>query len=106
MALSLHTTHEDIKMKRTDLEKSLGSKIKSKIERNSESGPFNKDAVKLPDKREQRKLDQAQGLVPFAVKISIDLVQKIQDIAKEKNTTVNEITSELIRRGLENKDLK
>jgi hypothetical protein len=90
-------------MKRTDLEKSLGSKIKSKIERNSESGPFNKDAVKPPDKREQRKLDQAQGLVPFAVKISIELVQQIQDMAKEKQTSVSEITAELISKGLEHR---
>ena len=88
-------------MKRTDLEKSLGSKINSKIERNSESGPFNKDAAKPVDKREQRKIDQAAGLVPFAVKINIDLVQRIQDMAKEKQTGVSEVVTELLQKGLE-----
>jgi len=73
-------------MKRTDLEKSIGSKINSKLQRNSEKRLFNKEASNQVDKREQRKLDQAMGLVPFAVKISIDLVQKIQDIAKEQQT--------------------
>jgi hypothetical protein len=90
-------------MKRTDLEKSLGSKINRNIERNSESDPFNKNAAKPLDKREQRKLDQAQGLVPFAVKINIDLVQKIQDIAKDESKGVNEVVTELLQKGLESR---
>lgn len=90
-------------MKRTDLEKSIGSKINSKIERNSESGPFNKDIVKPVDKREQRRLDQAKGLVPFAVKINSDLVEKIQNLAKEEQTGLNEVVAELLMRGLENR---
>jgi len=91
-------------MKRTDLEKSIGSKINSKIEKNSESGPFNKDKTKPVDKREQRKLDQALGLVPFAVKINIELVEKIQDIAKETGTGINEVVTELLKKGLENRN--
>jgi len=87
-------------MKRTDLEKSVGIKINSKVKRNIETSPFSKDNYKPVDKREQRKLDQAQGLVPFAVKINHDLVQKIQDIAMEEQTGINEIVSELIQRGL------
>ena len=90
-------------MKRTGLEKSLGSKINSKIERNSESDPFSKNAAKPLDKREQRKLDQAQGLVPFAVKINIDLVEQIQDMAKEEQKGVNEVVTELLQKGLENR---
>jgi len=88
-------------MKRTDLEKSVGFKINNRMKRNSGAGPFSKDAVKTVDKREQRKLDQALGLVPFAVKISSDLVQQIQDIAKEKQVSVNEIVTELLTAGLE-----
>ena len=85
-------------MKRTDLEKSIGTKINNKIQRNIETAPFNKDNQKPVDKREQRKLDQAQGLVPFAVKISYDLVQQIQDLAREEHTGINEIVTELIRK--------
>ena len=90
-------------MKRTDLEKSIGTKINSKIERNSESGPFNKDLPKPVDKREQRKLDQAKGLVPFAVKINIDLVEKVQLIAKEESKSVSEVVTELLLKGLDGK---
>ncbi len=90
-------------MKRTDLEKSIGTKINSKIERNSESGPFNKDMAKPVDKREQRKLDQAKGLVPFAVKINNQLVEKVQVIAKEESKSVSEVVTELLQKGLEGK---
>ncbi len=88
-------------MRRTDMEKSLGSKIKNKVKINSESAPFNKDSAKPLDKREQRRLDQAQGLVPFAVKIKIDLVEKIQNMAKEKGISINEAAGELLQKGLE-----
>ncbi len=93
-------------MKRTDLEKSIGNKITNKIQRNVESAPFSKDIQKPVDKREQRKLDQALGLVPFAVKINYDLVQQIQDIAEEEHAGINEIVSELIQRGLESRKNK
>lgn len=90
-------------MKRTDLEKSIGNKITGKIRSKSEDGPFNKDSGKIPDKREQRKIDQALGLVPFAVKINIDLVQQIQDIAKEEQTGVSEVVTKLLQKGLEDR---
>jgi len=90
-------------MKRTDLEKSIGTKIKAKIHTNSETGPFSKDAAKPLDKREQRKLDQARGLVPFAVKINIDLVERIQNLAEEEKTSVSEVVAELLKKGLENR---
>lgn len=89
-------------MKRTDLEKSIGNKITGKIQSNSEKAPFNKDIEKPVDKRQQRKLDQSLGLVPFAVKINYNLVQQIQDLAKERGTGINEVVTELIMKGLEN----
>lgn len=90
-------------MKRTDLEKSIGSKITGKIQSKSESGPFNKGTAKPVDKREQRKLYQAMGLVPFAVKISIELVQRIQEIAEEEKTGINEVVADLLKKGIEGK---
>lgn len=90
-------------MKRTDMEKTLGSKINGKIESKSESGPFSKDGVKPIDKREQRKLDQAKGLVPFAVKININIVEQIQEIAKEQQISVSEVVTELLQNGLVNR---
>ena len=47
------------------------------------------------------KLDQALGLVPFAVKIDADLVNRIRALAQARQTGLNEVTAELLRRGLE-----
>ena len=90
-------------MKRTDIEKSIGAKINNKNKQNRKAGPYNKDTEKQLNKREQRKIDQAQGLVPFAVKINSDLVQQIQDIAEEQQTTVNEVVADLLQKGLQNR---
>ena len=49
----------------------------------------------------QRKLDQAQGLVPFAVKLNSELVKKIQARAQERGTPLNEVVAELLEKGLE-----
>lgn len=88
-------------MKRTDIEKNIGTKINNKIQRSGDTGPFTKDAGKSFDKREQRKLDQALGLVSFAVKINSSIVLQIQELAKEKQTTVNEVVAELLQKGLD-----
>ena len=54
-------------MKKTDLEKNKGLKINSSANRFGTPGRFGKDAGVPLERREQRKLDQALGLVPFAV---------------------------------------
>ena len=51
----------------------------------------------MPDRREQRKLDQAQGLVPFAVKLNIELVAQLQALAQVREIGINELTAELLR---------
>ncbi|MBZ0092678.1 MAG: hypothetical protein K8F27_10735 [Sulfuricellaceae bacterium] len=87
-------------MKRTDLEKNRGLKISSKINAAGTPGRFGKDAA-LPDRREQRKLDQAQGLVPFAVKLNHDLIKQIQALAETRQLGLNETVAELLKKGLE-----
>jgi predicted HicB family RNase H-like nuclease len=52
------------------------------------------------DRREQRKLDQAQGLVPFAVKLNSELVQQLQTLAKERGTDLNALVAEVLTKGL------
>ncbi len=64
-------------MKQADLEKLKGVKIGDRMGRSVTPGRFGKDAADMPSRREQRKLDQAQGLVPFAVKIDGELVKQI-----------------------------
>ena len=49
-------------MKKTDLEKNKGLKIKGSVNRFGTPGRFGKDAGLAVERREQRKLDQALGL--------------------------------------------
>ncbi|MBS1159063.1 MAG: hypothetical protein H6R15_1482 [Proteobacteria bacterium] len=65
-------------MKRTELEKSRGSKINDKMGAADAPQRFAAGAAGLVDKREQRRLDQASGLIPFACKLPADLVGQIQ----------------------------
>lgn len=88
-------------MKRTDLEKNLGLKISGKMNQSGTPGRFGKEAFAAVDRREQRKLDQALGLVPFAVKLNSDLVKQVQALAQERQTGLNEVVAELLKKGLE-----
>ena len=88
-------------MKKTDLEKHKGLKIASSVNRFGTPGRFGKDAGVALERREQRKLDQALGLVPFAVKLDGDLAKQIQALAQERQTGLNEVVAELLKKGLE-----
>ena len=88
-------------MKKTDLEKNEGLKIKGSVNRFGTPGRFGKDAGLVVERREQRKLDQALGLVPFAVKLNGDLVKQVQALAQARQTGLNEVVAELLKKGLE-----
>ena len=90
-------------MKKTDLEKNKGLKIKGSVNRFGTPGRFGKDAGAVVERREQRKLDQALGLVPFAVKLNGDLVKQVQALAQARQTGLNEVVAELLKKGLEGK---
>lgn len=61
---------------------------------------FDKVGSALVDRREQRKRDQALGLVPFAVKLNSALVQQLQTLAKERSLDLNEVVAEVLTKGL------
>lgn len=88
-------------MKRTDLEKNMFLKVNGKINRSDAPGrPGGADGAAL-ERREQRKLDQARGLVPFAVKLDGDLVKRLQALAQTRQTGLNEVVAELLQKGLD-----
>ena len=89
-------------MKKTDLEKLKVLKINGKMNQAGTPARFGKEAGVTVDRREQRKLDQALGLVPFAVKLNHDLVKQVQALAQERQTGLNEVVAELLKKGLEN----
>lgn len=87
-------------MKRTDLAKLKGLSINSKMAQAKTPGRFGKDASAPMDRREQRKQDQAQGLVPFAVKLNSELVKEVQALAAQRKLGLNEVVTELLTKGL------
>jgi hypothetical protein len=87
-------------MKKTDLVKNLEKKIMGKMQATGVPGRFAEGAAQLPDRREQRKLDQAAGLVPFAVKLHGDLVKQLQAIAMAGDGNLNVLMDRLVRAGL------
>ena len=54
------------------------------------------------DRREQRKLDQAKGLVPFACKLDEKLVRQLKEHAEAHDGGMTEALAELlVKAGLE-----
>ncbi|QGZ62604.1 hypothetical protein [Paraburkholderia acidisoli] len=88
-------------MKKTDLEKNKALKL---MQATHKAGPdrFGKSSAAAPalDRREQRKLDQAQGLVPFACKLNAELVEKLKARAEGHEGGVNALVGELLETAL------
>lgn len=87
-------------MKKTDLVKNLRLKIVGQMQHAAIPGRFAQGSAALPDRKEQRKLDQAAGLVPFAVKLHADLVNQLREMAERDGVNLNTLTDQLIRAGL------
>ena len=87
-------------MKKTELEKIKGVKIDDRMGRAVTPGRFGQGSAAVPNRREQRKLDQAQGLVPFAVKLDGELVKQLHALAQERKSGLGEIVTELLKKGL------
>jgi hypothetical protein len=87
-------------MKKTDLEKNKALKLTHAM-KSSQSDRFGKgaDDPKL-DRREQRKLDQAQGLIPFACKLNAELVQQLKTRAEAHPDGMTGLLTELLQQGL------
>ncbi len=87
-------------MKKTDLEKNKASKVRIQLQQAAIPGRFAAESNAMPDRREQRKLDQAAGLVPFAVKLPADLVRRLREQAEQTGANINELTATAIQAGL------
>jgi hypothetical protein len=85
-------------MKKTGMAKSDAKKLMGKMV--APGAGFGNSGSAAPDRREQRKLDQAAGLVPFAVKLNSELVQQLQAQAKERDVDLNVLVADLLAKGL------
>ncbi len=86
-------------MKKTGMAKSDAKKLMGKMVAPGAAGFGNADNT-VVDKREQRRRDQALGLVPFAVKLNSDLVAQLLALAKDSGKDLNETVADVVRRGL------
>ncbi|MEY4598584.1 MAG: hypothetical protein RLZZ445_1381 [Pseudomonadota bacterium] len=87
-------------MKPTELQKYNALKIVNKMKKAATPGRFGGTADVVPDRREQRRLDQAAGLIPFAVKLNRDLVAQVNVLAQERKVPVNDVVAELLQAAL------
>ncbi len=87
-------------MKKTDLYKNEGLKINSQMKQAGTPDRFGNAASTALSRREQRKLDQEKGLVPFAVKLDGELVKQIHAAAQSRQMDINETVAALLAKGL------
>lgn len=87
-------------MKKTDIEKSKAIKLRETLQKAPVPARFGVVSTAVPDRREQRRLDHAAGLVPFACKLKDELVQRMRALAEQEGGDLNALTERLIRAGL------
>jgi hypothetical protein len=87
-------------MKVADQQKLKASRVTVEPNPSNVVDRYGQPVASAPKRREQRKLDQAQGLVPFAVKLDGELVKQIHALAQERKAGLNEVVSDLLKKGL------
>jgi hypothetical protein len=87
-------------MKKTDLEKNKAQKLMGKLNAAPPRGRYAGD-LPPPDRREQRRLDQAAGLVPFPVKLRQPLIEALRAKADADGVSVNDLINSLLAASLE-----
>ena len=55
----------------------------------------------MPDRREQRRQDQAAGLVPFPVKLRRPLIDALNAKAQAEGVSTNELLNNLLEAALQ-----
>ena len=87
-------------MKKSDLAKLLGSKIEGQQKGKATPGRFAQGAAAMPDRREQRRLDAAAGLVPFACKLPASLAATLREKSAGRADGINGLVAELLQKAL------
>ncbi|MGO3743656.1 hypothetical protein [Kerstersia sp.] len=86
-------------MKKTDLEKNKALKLMGKMQAAVPPGRYAGAAVL--DRREQRRLDQAAGLVPFPVKLRQPLIDALRAKAQADGVNLNDLVNTLLADALQ-----
>ena len=86
--------------KKQDLVRQLESKIESQKKGPNVAGRFCQGATSLVDRKEQRRIDAAAGLVPFACKLPSELTEQLRQRADKHEGGLNGLMAELLQRAL------
>ena len=87
-------------MKKTDIEKNKTARIDGHMKAASVPGRFGQGAATMVDKREQRRIDAAAGLVPFACKLPSELVKRLHDRAATHDGGMNALLADMLRKAV------
>jgi hypothetical protein len=77
------------------LEQTKAFKLANELKQGGRAAIGDANAPKM-DRREQRKLDQAKGLVPFACKLDEKLVKQLKERAEANEGGMTEALAELL----------
>jgi hypothetical protein len=83
-------------MKKTDLEKHKAKKITGKLAQSGTPPRYGVAVAPPVDRREQRRRDQAAGLVPFATKLPADLITALHFAAHTRGVGTGELLVQLL----------
>lgn len=86
-------------MNKFDLQKNQALKLAGQLKQAGTPDRFGA-ASQAPDRREQRKLDQAAGLVPFPLKLSHAQADQLRAAAAERGLSTNDIIAEALQKAL------
>ena len=86
-------------LKHTDLQRLKAAHLKNQMKQAPTPDRFGKGSA-IVSRREQRELDRAKGLVPFAVKLPEDLVSRLRALADERKADLNDVVAEVLKKGL------
>lgn len=87
-------------MKKTDLTKHLAKKLDGRMKAVGVPDRFAQGAADATEKREQRRLDSAAGLVPFACKLPGELVKRLHERAAAHDGGVNALVAQVLEKAL------
>ena len=88
-------------LKKTDLDRLAGLKLDTAMRGKPGAARFGQAAASLPDRKAQRRLDAAAGLVPFACKLPATVTDQLRERAARHEGGLNALVAELLIAGLE-----
>ncbi len=87
-------------LKKQDLARKMQLKIDGQMKGAPIPGRFAAEAAALADRKIQRKLDAAAGLVPFACKLPAEMAAQLRVRANSHEGGLNALMAELLQHSL------